>query len=300
MFIAKLKKFWSWKRIYNNLKFLMKNDLLEEEYRIKDETIEDIVYEYDELKQRLPFLTVYNEEKTIEILQEQPKSFARYGDGEINVMQGESTGFQEYNPELARKMKEQLIKKRDNLYIGLNSSYFESPVKYSDRNRKFYRLYGTPYRRFFNAICDPDNVYLDACCFGGYFRHGDSFDFDTHFQKVRNLFKDKSIAIVCGKGILDSLKYDLFELCQKRIIIDAPKINAFSEYDAIIQRIKDNVPTNYLVCIILGMTATVLAGDLADEGYIAWDIGHAAKDYNAYMEKIAKTDEVIDDFFAPD
>lgn len=298
--VHKFKQFWSWKRIYNNLKFLMKYDLLEEEYRIKDETIEDIVYEYEELKQRLTFLTVYNETKTIEILEKEPKSFARYGDGEINVMKGESTGFQEYNAELAKKMKEQLIQKKDNLYIGLNSSYFESPVKYSDRNRRFYRLYATPYRRFFNEICDPNNVYLDACCFGGYFRQGDSFDFDTHFNRVRNLFKDKSIAIVCGEGILDSLKYDLFDLCKERIMINAPKKNAFDEYDAIIQKIKENVPKDFLVCIILGMTATVLAGDLADEGYIAWDIGHAAKDYNAYMEKIEKTDAVMDSFFAPD
>ena len=60
------------------------------------------------------------------------------------------------------------------------------------------------------------------------------------------------------------------------------------------------MPKDFLVCIILGMTATVLAGDLADEGYIAWDVGHAAKDYNAYMEKTEKTDAVMDSFFAPD
>lgn len=48
------------------------------------------------------------------------------------------------------------------------------------------------------------------------------------------------------------------------------------------------------------MTATVLAADLADKGYTAWDIGHAAKDYDAYMRKEEKTDEIIDRFFAPD
>ena len=48
------------------------------------------------------------------------------------------------------------------------------------------------------------------------------------------------------------------------------------------------------------MTATVLAADLADMGYTAWDIGHAAKEYDAYMRREEKTDAVMDKFFAPD
>ena len=46
--------------------------------------------------------------------------------------------------------------------------------------------------------------------------------------------------------------------------------------------------------MLIALPATVLAADLADMGYIAWDIGHAAKDYDAYMKKVDKTDAVID------
>lgn len=298
--LKKTKQYWNWPRIRSNLRYLIKNDILEERYLLKDETIEDCVYEFDELRESLIRLKIANEVQSVQILAEAPKSFARYGDGEVSVMRGEDSAFQQYDPLLAQKMKDILIRKRDNLYVGLNSSYFQSPTKYSKRNRKFYRLYGTSYRRYFNEICDPDNFYLDACCLCGYFRQGDSFDIDTHFKNVRNLFKGKRITIVCGKGILDKLTYNLFDLAQSIEYIDAPKCNAFSEYDYILKNIQQNVEKDRLVCIILGMTATVLAADLADSGYIAWDIGHAAKDYDAYMKRVEKTDAVIDKFFAPD
>lgn len=299
-FISELRENWNWKRVKRNFKYLIKYDLEDEKYQIKDETIEDCIYEFDELKQSLVHLNVLNETQTVEILSKNPKSFCRYGDGEVNLMKGRSSSFQDYHPELARKMKEILVRKRDNLYVGLNYSYFTTPTKYSDRNRKFYRLNGTAFRRFFNEVCDPENTYLDACCFGGYFRQGSSFDIDSHFAKVRALFKEKKLTIVCGKGILDSMQFDIFGLASSKDLIDAPKKNAFSEYASLIKRITSSTPKDHLICIILGMTATVLAADLADLGYTAWDIGHAAKDYDAYMRKIEKTDSVQDKFFAPD
>lgn len=295
-----LKKHWNWSRIKNNIEYLIKYDLMDEKYRLKDETIEDCIYEFEELKETLPKLHVLNETETVELLSKSPKSFARYGDGEIAIMRGENAGFQDYDPELARKMKDILVRKRDNLYVGLNCSYFQSPIKYSARNRKYYRLYGTEFRRYFNTLCDPENLYLDACCFGGYFRQGDQFDLDAHFRAVRDLFQGKKIAIVCGEGILDSLEYDLFDLSAERQVIYAPKKNAFSCYEKILEDIRKSVSKDTLVCIILGMTATVLAADLADEGYLAWDIGHAAKDYDAFMRKLDKTEDVAQKFFSPD
>ncbi len=295
-----LKKYWCWERIKNNVKFLIKYDLVDEQYRLKDEIIEDCVYEYEELKKSLVYLKVLNEIETVKLLAECPKSFARYGDGEIHVMCGNDAPFQKYHPELARKMKDILIKKRENLYVGLNSSYFQSPTKYGPTNRKFYRLKGTEYRRFFNEICDQENIYLDACALGGYFRQGESFDIDQHYQNIRNLFKDKKICIVCGEKILDKLEYDLFDLSAEKTFIYAPKKNAFDEYDSILSRVTSEVSKDTLVCVVLGMTATVLVADLADEGYIAWDVGHSAKEYDAFMRKIEKSDKVINDFFAPD
>lgn len=298
--LNKLSKHFSWKRIINNLKFLIKNDLLEERYILKDEIIEDCVYEYEELKNTLPRLTVLNETETLEVLRKTPKSFSRYGDGEILMIRGQGNLFQDYDEELSAKLKQLLTEKRDNLYIGLNCSYFQSPVKYSEHNRRFYRLYGTSFRRVFVDLCDPNNIYLDACCFGGYFRQGENFDIDKHFDNVKELFRNKKIAVVCGEGILDEISYNIFEFADDIKYIAAPKVNAFDKYEQILTSVKTQVKKDWLVCIILGMTATVLAADLADLGYTAWDIGHAAKEYDAYMRKVEKTPTNINSFFAPD
>ena len=48
------------------------------------------------------------------------------------------------------------------------------------------------------------------------------------------------------------------------------------------------------------MTAKVMVMDLTTLGYMAWDIGHFAKDYNAFMTKSEKNKENIAKFWAPD
>ena len=52
--------------------------------------------------------------------------------------------------------------------------------------------------------------------------------------------------------------------------------------------------------IIMANKANSLAHTLAKEGYMAWDIGHLAKDYDMYMKNIQKNPTTINDFFQPD
>ena len=57
---------------------------------------------------------------------------------------------------------------------------------------------------------------------------------------------------------------------------------------------------DHILCFVLGPTATVLTYELSQQGYIAYDIGHMAKDYNAFMNKEPRTPENSAKFFAPD
>ena len=52
--------------------------------------------------------------------------------------------------------------------------------------------------------------------------------------------------------------------------------------------------------LILGPTATVLSYDLNNLGYRALDLGHIAKDYDAFCKKLNKDSNTISGFFAPD
>ena len=65
-------------------------------------------------------------------------------------------------------------------------------------------------------------------------------------------------------------------------------------------KIDSTVPKDYLLCLILGQTATAMVPDLTDLGYMAWDVGHMAKDYDAYMNHKEKTEKNMDAFWNPD
>ena len=294
----------SLKRIIKNIKYLLKNDLSEKEKEIlfeaKDGAVDDCVYELEEDKKILKNLIILDDKESIDVLLSNPKSFARFGDGEIQIIQGKNCSFQKYNPMLADKLLKLLTEKREDVYVGLNRSYFHSPMVYSENNHKFYRIYGTSFRHFFLNHCDPSNVYLDACLFGGYFRLAPNYDFKKLYERNMLLFKDKKIAVVAGKGVLSQLKYDVFSLAKEKVVIEAPSINAFDKYDEIIETINKKVDKSFIVCLILGQTATVMAGDLANMGYIAWDIGHLPKDYDAYMSKVERNPDNAKKFFGPD
>ena len=305
--MGKLKKFlsvWNFKRLARNFYYILKNDLADREqeliYTIKDETLEECAIELADYGKYLKMLKVLDSEQTIAMLQNYPKSFTRYGDGEIHIMQGLDQPFQKYDPVLAEKMRNILRTKRDDVYVGINHAYYESPNEFAERNRRFYRINATRYRRFFAEHCHPEGLYLDAACFGAYYRYDDTFDYEAHYNRIKALFRGKKIAIVSGEGVFEKLEFNVFEEAADQIIVHGPRIHAFGEYDALLDKIEREVPKDYLVCVILGQTATVLAYDLTDKGYMSWDVGHIAKDYDAYMKKTEKTTKNMDAFWAPD
>lgn len=294
----------NWSQLKENIYYLTEVDMRSREqeliYRVKDETLEECAIELDDIRQRLMWLEVLDSRQTISLLANHPKSFTRYGDGEIHIMEGFDQEFQKYDPELAKKMLDILATKRDDVYVGLNHAYWESPLNYTERNRKFYRVRATGYRRFFTEHCDPTALYLDAACFGAYYRYGEEFDFEGHYDRIKALFAGKKIAIVAGEGVFEKLEHNVFDRVRSQMIVHGPRIHAFSEYDALLEEIEKTVPKDHLICLILGQTATAMVPDLTDLGYMAWDVGHLAKDYDAYMKKTEKTQQNMDAFWAPD
>lgn len=282
----------------------MKYNLFEKEkdltYELSDKIIEDCVYELEEDRTIFPIYNILNEEESFKLIKNYPKSFCRFGDGEIQIMKGYDQPFQEYDPVLAKRLKEILGQHNDNIYVGINRAYFHSPVNCSDANRRFYRLYSASYRHFFREYCSVERIYLDAGFLGAYYRFTEAYDYEKHYNNVVSLFENKNVAIVSGEGVIEKLKYDVFSRAKNKIIIHGLAINAFSDYDNLLQKITSQVSKDYLICVILGMTAKVLVADLTELGYMAWDVGHMAKDYDAYMNRTEKTPENITNFWAPD
>lgn len=292
------------KTFLRNINYLLKVSLydheMEKDFYLTDKIIEDCVYEFDEDKKIFKTLSILDEHQSVDLILKNPKSFCRFGDGEIKLMRGEDQPFQKYDPSLAQKLKDILAKKKDDIYVGINRAYFHSPATVPYANREYYRLYAYEFRHFFLEHCDPDNIYFDAGFPGRYFGRGYDDHIMSYVGSICDLFTDRDIVLVSGKGVYEKLQYDVFHKARSKSVIHGPNKHAYSEYDDILRKICNTASKDQLVVLILGMAAKAMVRDLTDCGYMAWDVGHMAKYYNACMTRLPYTKENIADFFAPD
>lgn len=289
-------------RFLRNIKFLMRYSLEEREIENKFQTLlcaEDMCrYEVLDPDDEIAIPRILSPKKTLELLSEHPKSFARFGDGEVAIIRGESISFQEYEPRLADAMSEIISSDSNDLYVGINYSYFHTSRHMNLFNRRFYMLNVKPIRNFLLQNCNYNRTYI-AAGFNQMYMTSENEDLEKYYSKIKRLFKDRDLVIFAGKGIFDSLDYDVFELATSKEYVWGPSRNAFSKYDDIYEKAltygKDKT-----LCFVLGPTSKVLVYNLAKQGYMAWDIGHMAKDYDCFCRKQEKSKQHIIDFYSPD
>lgn len=292
-------------RLLKNLKFLMKYDLSNKEKKLKFEILSSVedIYIYrisnsiNNLKDSL--LTVLDPEKTLDLLLNEPKSFCRFGDGEIELCMGKGIPFQKYDLDLQKILLEILQRNSDNMYVGIDYNYFSSINYLTETVKKFQIDNAKKYRDFLMKMCYRERIYI-ATGFTSIYLTYNNYNYDNYYKKVKNLFKDKELVIFAGNGILNKLKYDVFELARTKEYINAPSSNAFSDFENILEIAYSYPADRKTLVFILGPTSNVLVYHLAQKGYMAWDIGHLAKDYDAYMRGIEKNEKNIVEFFRPD
>jgi len=79
---------------------------------------------------------------------------------------------------------------------------------------------------------------------------------------------------------------DLFASAASLSRILGPVRNAFERYDELLKQATRH-PKNVLYLLALGPTATVLAFDLARDGYQALDIGHIDIEYEWFLRRVS-------------
>ena len=293
---------WDTKRLIKNIRFFQANDIDETLIEVRSYTIEDCVFELEELRNiLLPLVpSVLNKAESLSLLRDKPKSLARFGDGEIAIMHGKDIPFQKYDAILAEKMLKVLQTSRDDLYVGISDYFHALSPDALTLSRSFHRHTVPELRRFILKNANPEIRYLHASCFTGYFDAKDDQLYGKVSASKRQLFAGKDIVLVAGKSVFSKLEHDVFELAASKTFIEAPSIDAFQEYSSILDEITRHAGKDSLICLILGPTATAMASDLTDAGYMAWDVGHIAKDYDAFMKKTERSHENHSKFWQPD
>lgn len=245
-----------------------------------DERMDNLLYELADPRTvksvKLP--KILTQDDTLDTLLASDKSLARFGDGEFKLMIGENISFQKYNPFLAKRLKEIIEYKNDNLFLGIPDIF----GKCNDYERKVMTLS----REMLYEHIDFSKSYLETW----FVRR---LIFETHeqgvayYNKIKTLWKNKDIVVIEGAGSRLGVGNDLFEGAKSIQRILCPIKNAFEKYDEIfaecVKQSKDK-----LFVLALGPTATVLAYDLTNDGYRALDIGHLDTAYEAFLRKSDK------------
>lgn len=293
------------KGIYRKLKTLVANLRLLMRYSLKDVNsyayvdMSDYVYEIKDIEDRAKVPKVHDPISTIKMLANSNRSFIRIGDGEIKILEGEDIPFQKATPSLSERLGQVVKSKESAIDLGFSWVYFHPDTVMQRYLRQYNWGYVRSHRHILLKYVDVNREYYDAGISQLYQMFNDSFDFTSYFDLVKSIWDNRDVLLVCGDKSMDGFEYDVFENARTVEKLCGPTVNAWDQYEDLLQKAKHMAGTK-LVIVILGPAGKVLSYDLALLGIRALDMGHMAKDYNAYMTRAPKDWNGIRKFFSPE
>lgn len=229
-------------------------------------------------------LHICNSFETIQHILKYNSSICRFGDGEFSAINGAGNGFQSSNLQLSVRLKEVLISNEDNVLIAIPST-LKDVTNYVGFSSNFWQYYTHLNRKLLFSLLSWDRQYYDSLMTRFYMSKIDKSQCKKQIELILKIWENREICIVEGNKTRSGIGNDLFSRCSKIERVICPAENAFDRYAEILETIKKMVEKNKLILISLGMTATVLAYDLARMGYQAIDLGHLDIEYEWYKRQ---------------
>lgn len=228
---------------------------------------------------------IKSSEELIALLVTKRYSLSRYGDGEFEIMRGRPRHpFQQINPILAERMREVLASDLPNHLVGI-APYYGDISQYDEKAQGAIREYLTPQVRAFHyQVLNMHKVYYDSCVSRPYVMHRDKEAAKQRFESLQTIWKDRNVLLVEGILTRMGVGNDLLSGATTVRRILGPSENAFDYYEQLMDAIQEHANKEDLILIALGAAATVLAYDLAQQGYQAIDIGHVDLEYEWFLQ----------------
>ena len=236
-----------------------------------------------------PVPVIESGQDLLKTILKEKKSLSRFGDGEFEIMRGNNRAwFQSKSDELARRLLE-IFRADDKSVVIAAAQNFIGLDELKEWAADDIRLYMEGQTRediisFFN----PNQKYYDAYVSRPYLLRKTPEIAQKIFSLFKQIWKNRDIFMVEGEYGRTGVANGLFEGAKSIRRIVCPAINAWSSYDKILNCVMNNVCKEDLICISLGPTASVLAYDLAKNGYQALDIGQLDNEYEWYLRKAEK------------
>ena len=240
----------------------------------------------DMLEKQPDTIQVKGIDETLDYIIEHKPSLVRFGDGEINMLAGDSIPYQDYDEELVSIMRDIIGQEsREELVVCLPDA-FTDRFKFTSWAIPFWKDHMDHYMDFYRELCS-DSWYGSTFVSRPYIDFEDKSQAKAQFEKLKSIWKNRDLLIVEGVTSRSGVGNDLFDEAKsiKRII--CPSHSAFSRVHEIEQEIEKHAAGRLVLCM-LGPTAKVLAYHLSRKGYQVLDIGHIDSEYE-WMKMGAKT-----------
>lgn len=192
-------------------------------------------------------------------------SLVRYNDGEYNLLIGlHKRSYQNLDDQLIERLKDILRSDQPNVLIGITAVDGYSSL--GQIWKKFIVRKGNRTLKLF----DHNKTYYAGNISGLLWAQGEAFDHNVALFK--RIWEKRKVLFVVGKNSRFFFSEELFDNIIEHDFVYAPPKNAFAHYDSILSEVK-KYDRDWLVLIALGPAATVLAYDLALDGFQALDFG---------------------------
>jgi glycosyltransferase family protein len=232
-------------------------------------------------------IKVMSDEETVDYLIRNRASICRFGDGELGFVLmyygycQNISKFQEYNEEMCRRMAEILSNGQQTFcLVALPGILFSQGAKVQiKKSRAFWQAILVKHIDHFLGIIDNSATYGDTNFTRFYITRKDKVDAPKRINHVRKIWDNANLLIVEGEYTRMGVGNDLYSNAASIRRILCPAKNAYSRYDEIISSVRQFAQPGDLILLALGMTATVMAYDLAKDGYWAIDLGHLDIEY---------------------
>lgn len=205
---------------------------------------------------------------------------SRFGDYEYMSLNQESNNFNHATPLLATRLKEVLSTPVPNHIVCIPHG-FVTVKNDRDNARIFWKYFVAKNGKFILQVTPRQRTYYDTnfTRFWMDNRKKDRKERGAYIRHFRQIWDNRHLLIVEGNDSRFGVGDDFLSNSASIRRILCPSTDAFLKYDEIHAAIKAHARQNDLILLALGATATVLAYDLAKEGYQALDIGHADIEY---------------------
>lgn len=203
-------------------------------------------------------------------------SLSRFGDGELDSIEGKGGEYQHPSQRLSAMLLECLQSDLPNHKVAIPNhlNHYNGKPK-----QGFWTNYVVGHHKQFLKWLSFDKVYLDTQLTRFYYEHKDKSHCAEHIGLIKKIWGGRDVVIVEGAKSRSGIGNDLYDNAKSVQRILGPALSGFSKYDDIYNFIVNNVSKDKLILLSFGITATVLAYELAKLGYQAIDLGHLDIEY---------------------